>query len=297
MLPFFVWLVCPLLSGAQDESESLELKTGDRVVMVGAGFVEREGEYGHLEAAMTAQWADRKVTFRNLGWSGDTVEGRARSYFGPPVEGFERLRNHLEWLKPTVVLACYGSVESFDGEAGLEKFEGRYEHLIAMMKEAAPKARVVLVSPPPFESKGAPLPDMADRNEMLGLYRDRIREIAVEAEVLFADLFEGIGSAEGMTSDGVNYSPAGYAVISERFIRVFGWEPEVLPTDQLEALREAIVEKNRLFFYRWRPQNETYLYGFRKQEQGENAKEVPEFDPLIEAEEEKIVALREGLGK
>ena len=45
--------------------------------------------------------------------------------------------------------------------------------------------------------------------------------------------------------------------------------------DQVEALRRAIIAKNRLYFYRWRPQNETYLFGFRKHEQGNNAREIP----------------------
>jgi hypothetical protein len=61
--------------------------------------------------------------------------------------------------------------------------------------------------------------------------------------------------------------------------------------DQVERLRQAIIEKNRLYFYRWRPQNETYLFGFRKQEQGQNAREIPQFDPLVARLEEEIVTL------
>jgi lysophospholipase L1-like esterase len=59
--------------------------------------------------------------------------------------------------------------------------------------------------------------------------------------------------------------------------------------DQVLALRAAINRKNDLFFYRWRPQNITYLLGFRKHEQGNNAVEIPQFDPLV-AEQEKIIA-------
>jgi hypothetical protein len=61
---------------------------------------------------------------------------------------------------------------------------------------------------------------------------------------------------------------------------------------QVEKLRETIIAKNRLYFHRWRPQNETYLFGFRKAEQGKNAKEIPEFDPLIEKLEAEIAKLR-----
>src|SRR5205085_1699877 len=62
--------------------------------------------------------------------------------------------------------------------------------------------------------------------------------------------------------------------------------------EQTERLRKAINEKNRLFFYRWRPQNETYLFGFRKHEQGQNAREIPQFDPLVSAKESEIAKLR-----
>jgi lysophospholipase L1-like esterase len=58
--------------------------------------------------------------------------------------------------------------------------------------------------------------------------------------------------------------------------------------DQSAKLREAIVAKNMLFFHRWRPQNETYLFGFRKHEQGNNAREIPQFDPFIEKTEAEI---------
>lgn len=61
---------------------------------------------------------------------------------------------------------------------------------------------------------------------------------------------------------------------------------------QTEGLRRAIVTKNQLYFHRWRPQNQTYLFGFRKHEQGNNAAEIPEFDPLVEDAEAKIAELR-----
>jgi len=60
----------------------------------------------------------------------------------------------------------------------------------------------------------------------------------------------------------------------------------------VQEFRDAIVEKNRLFFHRWRPANETYLFLFRKHEQGENAEEIPKFDPLIRAQEARIAAAR-----
>lgn len=58
--------------------------------------------------------------------------------------------------------------------------------------------------------------------------------------------------------------------------------------EQIAQLREAVIEKNRLYFHRWRPQNVTYLFGFRKHEQGQNAAEVAEFDTLVAEKETEI---------
>jgi hypothetical protein len=62
--------------------------------------------------------------------------------------------------------------------------------------------------------------------------------------------------------------------------------------EQAEKLRKAIVAKNEQYFHRWRPQNETYLFGFRKGEQGKNAVEIPQFDPFIQKLEAEIARLR-----
>ena len=60
-------------------------------------------------------------------------------------------------------------------------------------------------------------------------------------------------------------------------------------SDSYEKLTNQIKAKNKLFFYRWRPQNNTYLFLFRKHEQGQNAREIPMFDPLIEEKESLIL--------
>ncbi|MEM7230775.1 MAG: hypothetical protein AAF517_01285 [Planctomycetota bacterium] len=61
---------------------------------------------------------------------------------------------------------------------------------------------------------------------------------------------------------------------------------------QAEKLRERVVRKNFLHLCRFRPQNNTYLFLFRKHEQGNLAKEIPDFDPLIAAEETRIDQLK-----
>ena len=55
--------------------EPFALLQNDRVLLLGNAFFERAGDYGHIEAALTNRFPDKDVTFRNLGWTGDTVFG------------------------------------------------------------------------------------------------------------------------------------------------------------------------------------------------------------------------------
>ena len=52
-----------------------EFRAGDRVVFLGATLLEREHDDVYLESLLTARFADKNLTFRNLAWSGDTVWG------------------------------------------------------------------------------------------------------------------------------------------------------------------------------------------------------------------------------
>ncbi|NQZ60012.1 MAG: hypothetical protein HRT88_21375, partial [Lentisphaeraceae bacterium] len=61
---------------------------------------------------------------------------------------------------------------------------------------------------------------------------------------------------------------------------------------QEKRIQQIITEKNQLFFHSWRPQNSTYLLGFRKKEQGKHSKELDEFLALIEVKEAQIKSLK-----
>jgi hypothetical protein len=62
-------------------SANFELTDGDRVVFLGNSLFENDLQYGYLELALTTRWPQRNVTYRNIGWTGDTVWGDARSYY------------------------------------------------------------------------------------------------------------------------------------------------------------------------------------------------------------------------
>jgi len=278
------------------QAPALTFKDGDTVVLLGNTVIERAQKYGHLETTLALSTEMKGLKFRNLGWSGDTVYGHARSYFGPPKEGFARLKSDLSELKPNVVIICYGAVAAFEGEKGLSKFLSGYETLLAMVQETANPREIVIVSPPPAESLGAPMPEMTDHNEDLARYAEALGELAKKHQVNFADFFTTLGNSTGLTDNGLHLTSKGYEAASPKFAEALGL---TLPTgnqiqsDPARKLREAIIAKNKLFFFRWRPSNETYLRLFRKHEQGQNVRELPMFDPLIAAQEKEIEALKE----
>jgi len=292
-------LLCILLLAATSlpiYSAEFELKDGDKVVWLGSTLIEREQRDGYWELELTALWPDRKFTFRNLGWSGDNVHGEARLGFdvNTPALGLKRMVNLTLAEKPTVIFICYGQNESFDGEAGLKKFEQGYEKLLDALKPA--KARIVLMTVPLFEQ--LPNNGTGPANVRVQMYNNAIEVIAKKHECRFADFAKAWDAKRfaphvlvKYTDNGMHLSEGGYYVSAAAVLNSIEIDTRKgQPADS--GLRQAIIEKNKLYFYRWRPQNETYLFGFRKKEQGKNAAEIAEFDPLIEKAEAEIDRLK-----
>ncbi len=364
-------LVCCLLVGPvaaappARAAEPFEFKDGDRVVLLGNTLIEREQRFGYWETALTALHPDKNITFRNLGWSGDTVWGEARARFGGPAEGFKHLKEHVVALKPTVIILSYGVNESFAGPDGLPNFQKGLDTLLDTL--APTKARLVILGPQDQEKLAPPLPDPAENNKKLAMYRNALRATAEKRGIPFIDLSQLFAGQGTLTDNGIHLTDHGYwksaasvgRALSGRALPstghidvqtsgpgVFEFQLPTLPplpltgdaapkfeqvmtvsglkagkyellidgkrvtsadaaawakgvrlppgpeVQQAEQLRAKIVEKNQTYFHRWRPQNETYLFLFRKNEQGQNAKEIPEFDPYIEELEQEIARLK-----
>jgi len=345
-----------------------EFKDGDKVVLLGSTFIERAQRYGYLEAELTAALAGqgKHVTFRNLGWSGDTVWAESRGIFDPPAKGYARMIEQVSGLEPSVIVFYYGANEAHGGEARLDAFLKQYEKLLDDLKPT--NARYVLVSPLDHLRFSERHPDPADYNAKAKLYRDAIENLASKRNAGFVDLTGPLGSkaplgtpdspiatpGEYLTDTGVHLNAFGYKVIAQvmrhqlvgpeqtkeitmnaagenqelklprtllpgsfvpsvtltvkglaegRYQMLVDGEEALSLSDEqwaggiplypidykhFEQLRATIVKKNELYFHRWRPQNVTYLFLFRKHEQGQNAKEIPQFDPLVEEQEQLI---------
>jgi len=294
-------------------AEPVEIKEGDRVLLLGDVLLERENTYGYLETRMHEQFPAQKFSVRNLSWAGDTPLGWSRASFDPPAKGFDRLKEQIALVKPTVVFLGYGmaaSLQEITDRSGdwtlnpdptrygaepmtAARFKGELARLMDAIKEGAAGApvRFVLLSPIRHEdlrAKRPNLPDPAPHNALLAEYTKAISELATERNVAFVDLFTSEPPFPA-TDNGIHLSWNGEYFHSFTIGKALGWNaPQIVPPEKREPIRTAILRKNALWFHRTRPANETYLTGFRKHEQGQNAKEIPEFDPLVEAADAEI---------
>lgn len=190
------------------------LLDGDRVVLLGSTFIERDQSHGYLEAALTSRFHSQKLQFRNLGWSGDTVFGEARAGFGTVADGFENLKRHVLALEPTVILLSYGANESFAGQAELDSFTRGLDVLLATLDET--KARIVFIVPPPQEKLSPPLPDPTEHNRDLKRYCKAIAAAAAKRQAPFVDLFALLGpkleppAGVPLTDNGLHLTDYGY---------------------------------------------------------------------------------------
>ncbi len=265
---------------------SLELRPGDRVAMVGNTFIEREADRGYIETALLLSHPKAKLVFRNFGWSGDTVTGESRGYF-KPKEGYQLLIKNVAAAKPSVIILAYGANASWKGADGVDEFRQGLGRLMDDLGELT-KARFILLSPITQEAFASPYPSPTAHNKELARYSQVIEELATKRDAGFVDLFTTLRAPVGehWTSNSIHLTSKGYRQAAAVMVRAFGRSI----AENSEALRHVVVAKNEQFFYRWRPQNTTYLLGFRKHEQGKNAVELAQIQTYVERLDTQIQA-------
>lgn len=296
--------VCCAAATAEPSSARLALEKGDRVVFVGNTFAERMRYYGYFETLLGWQFRDLGLTFRNLGWSADEVSLRPR-----PLN-FGSVHTHLTRLEADVVFLFYGFNESHGGAEKLRDFNADLEALLDAMLEqqyngtGAP--RLALVSPMPQESFEW-VPDVTERNAQVAAYSAAMAEVARRRQIPYVDLFGPLSEymkrpdARRLTFNGVHMEDDGYRLVAPVMMEQLGYPvPKRLATLDatdsgwpLDAVRQLVVEKNQLFFDRWRAVNGYYIYGDRKQPFGvvSYPPEMARFDELTSGLDRQIVEL------
>jgi lysophospholipase L1-like esterase len=250
----------------------LELKPGDRVMLVGNTLAERQQLFNHFETELYALFPALDLTVHNLSRSGDTTTLQPRPLnFGDDT-------THLTAQHADVMLLFFGLNESFDGEVGLAAFAKDLDAYLARHLEAryngktAP--RLALVSPIAHEKLARLVHvDVEARNRELARYTETMRKVAGGRGVPFADVFTPMrqamaSAASPLTINGIHLNEAGDRVFAGILLQALGLATEPLPdaiiaSRPFDELRELVRQKNQLFFYRFRPLNAEYVVGRR----------------------------------
>jgi len=152
---------------------------GDRVVLLGDSITEQRLYTTYLEAYTLTRFPQWKLTFRNIGWGGDTAPG-----------GLNRAERDMLPLKPTFVTIDFGmndhGYKAFQEDI-FKNYVDKQTQLVALLKQQP--ARVALVTPQPIEDK-RPDPDKDVRNQSLRKMSDGLRDVAAKEGVLFVDQFD-----------------------------------------------------------------------------------------------------------
>src|SRR5207244_2977470 len=134
----------------------------DVAVFCGGEDVVEMQRNGYLETLLTLNCTEKNVRFRNLGWEGDTV------YEQPRELNFGSWSNQFRRVGATVIFVQFGQSESLQGMDAVPRFTEAYLKLLDEFSMQT--KRLVLLSPTPWESGPALLPDLSARNNALKRY-------------------------------------------------------------------------------------------------------------------------------
>lgn len=181
------------------------IRNGDRVVFLGDSITEQRLYTTYIEAYTLTRFPAWDLTFRNVGWGGDTAWLRQRAHpderelFAADagrqqgmVEGAVQrgLERDVLPLNPTVVTIKFGmndhSYQPFREDI-FKAYVRSQERLGQVLGGAG--ARVAFLTPQPIEEKRAD-PDKDVRNLSLRRFSDGLREVASKREATFVDQFD-----------------------------------------------------------------------------------------------------------
>jgi lysophospholipase L1-like esterase len=225
-LPVVLIVTCGSLYAQSDSV----LEPHDRVVFIGNTFADNLRRHNYLETALIARLPEHKLTFRNLGWSADTLSLQPR-----PLN-FGSLDEHLSRARADVIVACFGMNESYDGQAGLERFRKQWdqllEHFAAQRYNGESAPRVILVTPIAHEQTDLPV-DASAHNEQLKLYSAAMQAIAKTRGLTCVDLFTPTHQqmqthpSQKLTENGIHLNEYGYWAVSQMILeQLTGQFPE-----------------------------------------------------------------------
>ncbi len=273
--------------------ETLTIKKGTHISLIGGNLGSRMMNYGHFETEMNVRYPDSQLLIRNMCDGGDTPGFRPHaSRFSPwAFPGAEKFQTeyatnsgsegHFEtpdqWLthlKTDIIVAFFGYSESFQGKAGLQNYKAELaafiKHTLAQNYNGANSPQLAIVSPIAFEDLSAlrDLPNGKKENENLLLYTQAMKEVAFQHKILFVDAFTPsqnwyATTKEPLTIDGCQLNEEGYKKLALLLTdKVFGKSEAKAETNR-KLVHEAVLEKNWMWHNDYKIPNGVHVYGRR----------------------------------
>ena len=270
----------------------LEPRQGETIAFVGNSLAERMEHHNFFEASLQQTFADKEITFRNLGFPGHTPgfrpeAGRTTPWAFPGAEKFHpKTQAHFgkghypapdEWLtivKASTIVAFFGFNESYDELEGVENFKNELRAFVdhtlsrSYTREDGQAPRLVLATPVAMQQHPKYfLPDANERNTILQAYADAVGEVAGEKQVGFIDLFTPTKEwfadpSQALTINGVHLSTEGYKKLAPVLMQGL-FAKGVDAPDQQSLLRQAIADKAWFWRNDYRMLNGVHAYGQR----------------------------------
>ena len=198
-------LLLALASGWSALAGDFLIHDGDRVVFLGDSITEQRLYTTYIEAYALTRHPDWKLSFRNVGWGGDTSWLRQRAHpdekelFAADADKQQKIvedsvgrgldRDVLP-LKPTLVTVKFGMNDHSYVAFREDIFRAYVRSQTQIAKVlGANGARVAFLTPQPIEDK-RPDADKDVRNQSLRQFSDGLKDVAAKSGATFVDQFD-----------------------------------------------------------------------------------------------------------
>ena len=247
MLPGVRWclVIVALCGTASASAAEFFFKDGDTVVMIGDSITEQHLYSNYVEMWTVTRFPSWKLTFRNVGISGDRSPG-----------GNARFARDILLHKPTAMTVDFGMNDGSYRAFGEDTFKPYMDGLQGMANQAkAANIRTAWVTPQPLDNGEQGPTALTGYNQTLEKFSEGVKVIADKNGGLFVDQFHPyltvLDRARGKgpkydritAGDAVHPGPPGQALMAASILKGLSFPP-LVSSAELDATGKVGAVQN-----------------------------------------------------
>ena len=271
--PALLLIVASIVSPVSAE-ESFPLKA-KRILFLGDSITNSGYYVADIETQFRIQGVDPLPEIVNIGLPSETCTGLSEpDHPFPRPDVHERLDRALEKVQPDVVVACYGMNDGIYYPFSEERFAAYQAGIHKLIQKVhATGAKIVLVTPPPFDplplkdKVGKLLPAGADKYAWFAIYEgydDVIKRYGAwimqqtDAADMVVDVYTPLTEflaeqrrndpAFHVAADGVHMNETGHHIMAAAILKAWGVESWAEPSAELQKL---MTQREHLLHDAW----------------------------------------------